>query len=560
MDPIRSSINPNKQLKEEFVSNLTGSSMLEIAALMTIIPGVILLRHSIIFKDPLRTTKVSSKSNDKTIIGCRHWTAYMVTLAIDFSFIVLPMLLFFTVLAEWTQFSALCLILLGFLIFAVKRSNSTSSYFKGGRAAVYSVREIISSYRVLVMIMTCLCILAVDFKIFPRRYGKTETYGTGLMDLGVGSFVLANALVSRQARNVLSMKWKTALLSTSPLIILGFGRLISTASVNYQVHVGEYGVHWNFFFTQAAVSLLTSLIDINPQYCGVLGLLILVGYQICLLCGLNEYLLSNERKWKTALLSTSPLIILGFGRLISTASVNYQVHVGEYGVHWNFFFTQAAVSLLTSLIDINPQYCGVLGLLILVGYQICLLCGLNEYLLSNERSMDFISQNKEGIFSIFGYWGMYLVGVHLGNSLFFRDNITTRIRSNQRKTITIWVLAILFWLSTVILDKFVESVSRRMCNLAYVTFVLAQNFQGLAVLMLSNLNGEHKNLVLEEAFNRNMLGLFLLANVLTGLINMYVDTISASSFTALAILIGYAFVLCIAAGSAELLGIKLKFW
>ncbi|PIA30351.1 hypothetical protein AQUCO_05600055v1 [Aquilegia coerulea] len=470
MDPIRSSVNPNKQLKEEFVSNLTGSSMLENAALMTIIPGLILLRHLIFFRgkdDHIRTIKETSKSSDKTIIGCRHWTAYMVTLAIDFSFIVLPMLLFFTVLAEWTQISALCLILLAFLFFAVKRSNSTFSYFKGGRVAVYSVREIISSYRVLVMIMTCLCILAVDFKIFPRRYGKTETYGTGLMDLGVGSFVLANALVSRQARNVLSMKWKTALLSTSPLIVLGFGRLISTTSVDYQVHVGEYGVHWNFFFTLAAVSMLTSLIDINPQYCGVLGLLILVGYQICLLCGLNEYLLSNK------------------------------------------------------------------------------------------RSMDFISQNKEGIFSIFGYWGMYLVGVHLGNSLFFRDNAAW-IRS--KTMIRIWVLAILFWLSTVILDKFVESVSRRMCNLAYVTFVLAQNFQGLAILMLSDLNGEHRNLVLEEAFNRNLLGLFLLANVFTGLINMYVDTISASSFTALAILIGYAFVLCIAAGFAELSGIKLKFW
>ena len=36
------------------------------------------------------------------------------------------------------------------------------------------------------------------------------------------------------------------------------------------------------------------------------------------------------------------------------------------------------------------------------GYQFFLVQGLNHYLLSNERGMDIIGQNKEGIFSIFG--------------------------------------------------------------------------------------------------------------------------------------------------------------
>ncbi|GAU48882.1 hypothetical protein TSUD_406610 [Trifolium subterraneum] len=55
--------------------------------------------------------------------------------------------------------------------------------------------------------------------------------------------------------------------------------------------------------------------------------------------------------------------------------------------------------------------------------QFSLMFELNPYWLANERGMNIISQNKEKIVDILGYWGIYsiVVGVHEGNHLAFRN-------------------------------------------------------------------------------------------------------------------------------------------
>jgi phosphatidylinositol glycan class W len=50
------------------------------------------------------------------------------------------------------------------------------------------------------------------------------------------------------------------------------------------------------------------------------------------------------------------------------------------------------------------------------------------------------------------------------------------------------------------------------------------------------------------------------ANLLTGLVNLSVDTLSVSSTTALFILIVYAYTLSTVIGIADYFGMKLKFW
>ncbi|AQL05815.1 transferase transferring acyl groups [Zea mays] len=103
---------------------------------------------------------------------------YFSTLGVDYLTVVLPIILVFTVLSEWVFMCAISLVILISIYIMFKRSQF---HLKDGFSQLPLLRADISSYRVSVVLVTCLCILAVDFKIFPRRYAKAETYGSGIV-------------------------------------------------------------------------------------------------------------------------------------------------------------------------------------------------------------------------------------------------------------------------------------------------------------------------------------------------------------------------------------------
>ncbi|KAL3701363.1 hypothetical protein R1sor_019385 [Riccia sorocarpa] len=477
-----------KQLKEAFVSNLHGSSMVEIAAMSAVVPIFVILRQlsGLLLQPAPRGAVASSNEQGKSSGSARDNKLYVTLLLKDFIFVALPTLACLTILADWVYVVtgvSLLLTSIGILVYRRRSHILKDAHIPPEEKTVEPLprkTSFLSSFRFSMMLVTVISILAVDFKVFPRRFAKTETYGTGLMDVGVGSFVVANGLVSRQARNLPPSKYGGALRNTSPLLVIGFARLILTKGVDYQEHVAEYGVHWNFFFTLAGVTLLTSIIHVPAAYCGSLAVLILGGYQ---------------------------------------ASLSY---------------------------------------------------GLNKYLLSSERGPGLISLNKEGIYSTLGYWSLYLISVRLGSYLLYlserlrRQDASTDSRIKGATTwwivMDIWLLDAIFWLLAVFVDEFIERVSRRTCNMAYVLFVLAQNLEVTAIFLTAESLLPPRLMPLLQIFDDNMLGTFLWANLLTGLVNMSMQTIFAPTLVAMGALSTYLALLVGGMGIVGTRGLKLKFW
>ncbi|XP_044849535.1 phosphatidylinositol-glycan biosynthesis class W protein isoform X3 [Mauremys mutica] len=503
-----------KLLKEAFISNLNGTSLLEISIGLTLAPLCIACRGLLLILYKLH--------NGRSLRSRKYH------LLLDFTVLVAPFVLGCTILSPILHLlpitiGAFCA---GLFYKIYNRRNHyirtppkqiIHDFLKTSLEPDYIPS--ITVFRVYVNVLTAINILAVDFPQYPRRYAKTETYGTGAMDFGVGAFIFGNALVCpevRQKTGVVQSKFSCLarqLLSVWPLVFLGLGRLISVKAVEYHEHFSEYGVHWNFFFTLAIVrmtaSLLLTLFPTNKSW--IVAVILAVFYQL----------------------------------ILDTTHLKMFVLYGSDG---------------------------------------------------KDTRLGFLNANREGVFSLYGYLAIYMASVQVGLYVL-----------KKRTLVKDWIEVICFFLLTVFIlfiflhmsQVYVEPVSRRMANLSFCIWIVAQCLTFFICFLVTDLilvftkllvngsrvpccwnftqppttNTKHDSepasikrerkwlsICIINAIDKNQLVFFLLANVMTGIVNMMIDTIHSNTSFTLFVLHLYMFTNCLIMYILHAKNILLKCW
>jgi phosphatidylinositol glycan class W len=356
-----------------------------------------------------------------------------------------------------------------------------------------------SEYRSSMMLATAAAILAVDFPaLFPRRVAKTETFGSSLMDLGVGSFVFSGGLVSAPARG---SKTETSMMKiirhNIPLLVLGGARFLTVSSTGYQTHVGEYGVHWNFFMTLLVVGVLVSVVDMfimkpSATVYALLGVAFAVLQQGLLSFGMQTYVEESPR---------------------------------------------------VTLFSANKEgICSILGYVSIYYFAV----SLGSIIFATNRQPQ--AQNLWRKFSLY----MTIVSIplfvlcYVSNAYFVDHNAILKIDSDLVpevgfETFSYQVPGVLAGESshplTYIANIFVPS--RQMTNFGYILWSVTYNLVLLTwfsvlyshVLPMLNMEVDAGFSVIREAVNNNQLATFLLANLATGAINIGVQTVLWKSET-----------------------------
>uniref|UniRef100_A0A1B6FED9 Phosphatidylinositol-glycan biosynthesis class W protein n=1 Tax=Cuerna arida TaxID=1464854 RepID=A0A1B6FED9_9HEMI len=479
----------NIKLRERFVQNLEGTTMHEIMLILFQVPLYaffpVFIELCFLDKFKINVYKVNQPS---------FFSASIIFL-LEASTIVIPLVLMYTVLADYAHFVCIAIIAVTYMIIvrSVSLPNESVYYWKipshpyfknnmSSETAATGKQAFITYFRSFTFLITAICILGVDFHVFPRRYAKTETYGVSLMDMGVGLFVMSNGLV------------------------------IKTASfLNQQISK----ILWECF--------------------------------IFLAIGTVRYFLIQR--------------------------LNYQKHITEYGIHWNFFITLAMVKLLAYLLlKISRGHSFISGLLVMIIHQYLLSYSLESYVLSNKDRDNWFDANREGIISLFGYLSLYLISISIANAV-NSVNKQFSIRIKTKTILSLVFISSIMFVTLYYLKSIDFKVSRRLANLPFVMWITAVSLSILALTLIVEMLALYFLPIQQkikspiyllitpailESINNNGLLFFIVSNILTGVINLYIDVLNLEALKSITLLSVYMLVNCAVVFQLHLSNIKVK--
>lgn len=360
-------------------------------------------------------------------------------------------------------------------------------------------------YRSTIYFLTFVAILAVDFPLFPRRFCKTEVAGYGLMDVGAASFVISGGIVNGRAyakatsssSSSSSKKnqqplWKSLLkplVKAAPLIAIGIIRCITNKELEYQEHVTEYGVHWNFFFTL-----------------GVLAVVPTLRRQLLVWDKLPEFL----ERW------------IFWAPVVAMSLYEYELVFGRgkpNGLE-SFILAAPRTPSSESMIDSSASF---------------------EDRLKVVWTRFFFA-NREGILGCIGYIFLFVTGEWVGQHYVF---------GSHNGVFPLLKLVVYSWIALYSVNIIFNNVpSRRETNLSFCLWALSHNLTILWGFLVverctrqtaqNNCNGGATIVPPSfRAVNKHGMASFLVANLLTGLINLLVPTIDTGDGLAMIILAMY---------------------
>ncbi|KAH8395254.1 hypothetical protein KR222_004393 [Zaprionus bogoriensis] len=400
---------------------------------------------------------------------------------LEFPLIVLPGVLFVTVAhgysAHFVAGMALCFGCFVVLTGALQRARSRAHFELGTRPTVLTI------VRALTHLITGICILAIDFQSFHRPYRKSKLFGAQLMDTGIGLFVVTMGLVSRRVRTLAELR-RSVLHSAAPLVLLGVARTLAIEFVGYGQDEREYGRQLNAFFTLGFTKLLGSLL----------------GYLLC-----------------------------------------------------------------------DDAHLLPAAMAVLVAHQLALSAGgIADYVMDEDLPRStFVAANREGLCSLPGFVSIYFIAIVVSRWL-----VSKPVLSYAEMVRKLWrfvLISVLCWTLTMISAQFV-GISRVTCNMSYVCWMIAISVTmiGLSLYIFEFIIGSvmpldtklsvaeslergaarksaegsearaEVNLIC-ESLNMNGLSFFLLANVLTGCVNMFLRPEDRSDTGSVVILLVYMF-------------------